>query len=97
MVGDVPVRLADVIETAVYRIVQEALRNICIRHTDTVRISVGASANLIYCSVRYDGAAADAHLDLPAAEQRTETLGGMLLIGPGAEGGTELIVVIPLI
>jgi signal transduction histidine kinase len=99
-------RLAPEIETALYRIVQEALSN-AVRHGRPRRIAVevheqGASIRAV---VRDDGhgfdvAAAwarrgDRGLGLIGMRERVEALGGTLEIRSTPGQGTELSVVIP--
>lgn len=100
-------RLAPEIETALYRIVQEALSN-AVRHARPRRIAVevreeGPSVRAV---VRDDGrgfdvAAAlarrgDRGLGLIGMRERAEALGGSLEIRSAPDQGTELCVVIPL-
>ena len=104
--GSLPVRLAGIIETALYRIIQEALKNIA---GDTkakiVRISLRVTSDSVRCSISDDGkwgtvtsqarqSAGD--VGLLGIEQRVDSLGGTLHIESGPGGGTELLVVLPL-
>jgi PAS domain S-box-containing protein len=101
-------RLEPVVETTVYRIVQEALTNIA-RHARAKRASIRLSreSESLRCSIRDDGvglpedrsAAAVARrrgLGLVGIRERLDALGGALRIRSRASGGTELWFTIPI-
>lgn len=99
-------RYAPGIETAVYRIVQEALTNI-VRHAQakTVRIKLFENAGNLCCRINDDGRGFDvpavlvAHghrgLGLLGIRERLHAIGGSLQINSTPGKGTELLVKIP--
>jgi signal transduction histidine kinase len=99
-------RLAPEVETALYRIVQEALTN-AVRHGRPRRIAVDVreEASRIRAVVRDDGRGFDAAaalarrgdrgLGLIGIRERTAALGGTVEIRSTPDQGTELCVVIP--
>jgi signal transduction histidine kinase len=99
-------RLATAIETALYRIVQEALNN-TVKHARAKNVWIRAwqSKQVLFCSVRDDGAGFDPNvqrasgrkgLGLVAMQERVSALGGTLRIESLPERGTELLIQLPL-
>lgn len=101
-------RLPFLIETSLYRIVQEALTNVT-RHAQATRVSVQIvrEPHAIRCSVKDDGIGFDLPemmarkggrgLGLLGIRERVEALGGELEVNSGPGKGTELSVTIPLV
>jgi PAS domain S-box-containing protein len=101
-------RLEPVVETAVYRIVQEALTNIA-RHARATRASIRLSreAKALRCSIRDNGVGLRGDpfaagpsgrrgLGLLGIRERLDALGGKLNVRSRAGIGTELRVNIPI-
>ncbi|RMG69993.1 MAG: HAMP domain-containing protein [Chloroflexi bacterium] len=98
-------RLPSEIETALYRIVQEALTNI-IRHAEahTASIFIERQANQVIAVVEDDGIGfdqsilqwQDGHLGIYGIKERVELLSGQLTIETESGHGTSLFVEIPL-
>ena len=100
-------RLPPVVETALYRIVQEALTNV-IKHAQATRvdISLHRQAHMVRCSVCDNGVGYDVRtvaeartrqgLGLLGIRERLEALGGTLAITSSPGQGTTLVVTIPL-
>ena len=107
MEGSTEGRLPLSIETALYRIVQEALTNIS-KHAQAtqVRIEFQWEARRIRCVVRDDGIGFDVPsvlhrkgeqgLGLIGIRERLNALGGTLQITSAPGRGTELLITIPL-
>jgi signal transduction histidine kinase len=105
--GSTAGRLPARIETALYRIVHEALGNIA-NHASARRVTIAflKDAAQIQCSVRDDGIGIDPGevwagisgrgLSLAAIRERVEDFSGTLSIRSGPGQGTELVVSIPL-
>lgn len=95
------------VETALYRITQEALTNVA-KHAQatSAQVSLLRAAHAIVCSVRDDGVGFDTvtatgragrrGLGLAEIRERVTALGGALRVGPNEGGGTNLTVEIPL-
>jgi two-component system, NarL family, sensor histidine kinase UhpB len=95
------------IETAVYRIVQEALANVA-RHSQAAQVKIHLARrpeNTLRCAIVDDGigfdtdctsSRADKGLGLVAIRERLNAVGGTLEIHSSREHGTELQFVIPL-
>jgi signal transduction histidine kinase len=100
-------RLPHVIETALYRIVQEALTNVT-KHAQATRVTVGLQREdqMVRCSIRDDGIGCDPAVVLaPRVErglgfvgiqERLNSLGGKLQIVSFPGRGTELLITIPM-
>jgi PAS domain S-box-containing protein len=98
-------RLPPVIETALYRIVQESLTNVS-KHARATRVTIAVehAAKRVGCSIRDDGIGFDvpavlAHrgergLGLIGIQERLDALGGSLSIISAPGRGTELLVTI---
>jgi len=96
-------RLADVVETALYRIVQEALTN-AVKHAKArnVWIDAWSETRIVCCSIRGDGSGFDPHqaqtasgrkgLGLIAMQERVSTIGGTLFIESTPGRGTKLLI-----
>jgi PAS domain S-box-containing protein len=101
--GSTEGRLPPVIETAVYRIVQEALANVA-RHARASRVVIRVERRdeFLRCSVRDDGVGlarsskAGGGLGLLGIRERLDALGGRMRLGSPAGSGTELRATIPL-
>ncbi len=100
-------RLPPPVETTLYRIVQEALRNV-VRHARarSVTISITCDGQQAACSVRDDGVGfpveatlagtAGGGLGLTGIRERAEALGGTFRVSSAAAVGTEIRVRIPV-
>jgi signal transduction histidine kinase len=105
--GSSETRLPPVIETALYRIVKEALTNVT-KHARATRVNVGLQREdqIVRCSIRDDGIGFDAAvvraprisrgLGFVGIQERLKTLGGTLQIVSFPAQGTELLITIPL-
>ena len=102
--GDADVRLPPAVETALYRIVQEALNN-AIKHAAarSVRIELQCRPHKVTCSVRDDGRGFDAMrcsqaqgLGLTGIRERINTLGGSMRLHTAPSKGTTIQADIPL-
>jgi PAS domain S-box-containing protein len=105
--GDRGDRLPPVIETALYRIVQESLTNVS-KHAraSRVTIAVGVEGQRVWCSVRDDGigfevrpvlaARGERGLGLLGVRERLDALGGSLLITSAPGQGTQLLIAVPM-
>jgi PAS domain S-box-containing protein len=100
-------RLSPVIETALYRIVQESLTNVS-KHASArrVAITVEREARRVRCSISDDGIGFDVTavrarrdergLGLIGIQERLDALGGSLVILSAPTCGTQLLVTIPM-
>jgi signal transduction histidine kinase len=100
-------RLPPQIETALYRITQEALTNV-VRHAqaETASVLIERSENKVLAIIEDDGKGFDAatvdshsqagHLGLYGIRERAELLSGKLVIESQAGQGTSLYIEIPL-
>lgn len=98
-------RLAPEIETAAYRIVQEALTNVA-RHagTDNAKVSVSADAENLYIQIADQGIGFDPQKALAAGEssglagmrERAQLLGGTLTIKSATGEGAVIAARLPL-
>jgi signal transduction histidine kinase len=94
-------RLSSTVETALYRVVQEALNN-AVKHANakTVWIRAWQNKGVLFCSVRDNGVGFDAHhvqrasgqkgLGLVAMQERVSAIGGTLQIESKPGQGTEV-------
>jgi signal transduction histidine kinase len=93
-------RLAEDLETTVYRLVQEALTNVAKHaHANRVRITIGEADGLLRIEVRDDGAGFDPEtashgFGLAGMQERVTLAGGTLSIDSG-ERGTVLSARLP--
>jgi signal transduction histidine kinase len=93
--------LPDEHKTCVFRIVQEALNNVC-RHANaqTVEIAVRSSETWLTVTVRDDGRGFESGraggLGLTGMQERVESLGGSIKITSGLGKGTLIEVALPL-
>jgi two-component system, NarL family, sensor histidine kinase DevS len=83
-------RLDPELESAVYRLVQEALTNIA-KHADNVRVAVGPSGEELLVEVRDDGSGFEVDtrrqgFGLTGMQERVSLAGGTLSISSGEEG-----------
>lgn len=98
-------RLPAAVETALYRITQEALTNI-VRHADadTASIFIERQTDKVLAIIEDDGIGFDpgtidrndGHLGLYGIRERAELLSGQLVIESELEHGTSLFIEIPL-
>src|SRR3989440_10205236 len=100
-------RLPGAIETALYRIAQEALTN-AVKHAEAKNIWIQARKEhlVLCCSIRDDGVGFDPHeaqtashrkgLGLSAMQERVSAIGGTLQIESRPGHGTELSIRLPL-
>ena len=102
--GDTVPRLPPAVETALYRIVQEALNNI-VKHAQakSVRIELQRTGQKVSCRVQDDGRGFDARkqpvsqgLGLLGIRERLNALGGSLQLSTEPRRGTTLIADIPV-
>jgi signal transduction histidine kinase len=102
--GDADLRLPPGVETALYRIVQEALNN-AVKHAAarSVWIWLECRPHQVTCSVRDDGKGFDAMrwpqaqgLGLTGIRERVNTLGGSMLLTTAPSKGTTIQADIPL-
>ncbi len=102
--GDAGTRLPPAVETALYRIVQEALNN-AVKHAKARRVCIELECgpHNVTCSVRDDGKGFDAvrppeeqGFGLIGMRERVNTLGGTLRIVSAPMRGTTLQAEIPL-
>lgn len=97
-------RLGDSVETAAYRIVQEALTNVA-RHasTDSARVSLHQANGTLGIVVEDDGAGFDPEevfsrsslVGLAGVRERAQLLGGTLQVESGEGEGTRVRVTLP--
>jgi PAS domain S-box-containing protein len=104
---DLPERLPLVVETTLYRFIQEALTNAA-KYARPTRVSVlvAREARRIRCAVRDDGTGFDVaevlarrgnpSLGLIGTRDRVEALGGILNVASTPGKGTELLALIPV-
>jgi signal transduction histidine kinase len=100
-------RFPQIIETALYRIVQEALTNVT-KHAQANRVTVCLQREdqMVRCSIRDDGIGFDPAVVLAprierglgfvGIQERLDSLGGKLQIVSFPGRGTELLITIPL-
>lgn len=97
-------RLPDAIETALYRIIQEALTNVA-RHAQAKSVSVLVERRHqdVVTVIEDDGKGfdidqthSDGHLGLVGIRERAELLGGSLVVESNTGRGTSLYVQLPL-
>ncbi len=102
-------RLPSVVETALYRVLQEAFSNI-IKHSQASYVEVDldlSQLNVVQARVEDDGVGFDSHVALPALRdghgvglfgmyERTNLLGGTINVDSTPGVGTEIRIVIPL-
>ena len=100
-------RLPSAIETALYRIAQEAINN-TVKHANAKNIWIRAwkEKDILFCSVRDDGLGFDTHnlqrasgakgIGLVAMQERASAIGGTLCIESSPGRGTELLLRLPL-
>ncbi len=100
-------RFPFLIETAIYRVVQEALNNVAKHaHATCVQIGVGRQPGMIRCSVKDNGVGFDVSaamerngqrgLGLTGIRERLDALGGKLEIFSQPGNGTEMVITVPL-
>jgi signal transduction histidine kinase len=97
-------RLSDTIETALYRIIQEALTNVARHaHARSVSVLVERRAHDVVAVIEDDGSGFDAsqplsdgHLGLAGIRERAELLGGSLTIESIPDRGSSLYIQLPL-
>ncbi len=103
--ADADERLAPEVETALFRIAQEALNNVAKHaHARNVAITLLRSACEFVMSIADDGVGfADAArtpqragLGLVTMRERAQAIGGRFVIEPLREGGTRLVVKVPV-
>lgn len=96
-------RLDPELETIAYRVAQEGLTNVA-KHAGATRVDVGLRAvdGVVELTVADDGRGLDPErvrgasgYGLVGMRERAELRGGELAIGPGADGGTTLVLTLP--
>ncbi len=102
--GDAGARLPTAVETALYRIVQEALNN-AVKHAraSSIKIELQRMPQKVVCSVRDNGRGFDVHqlsggqgLGLIGIRERLNVLGGSMHLTAEVQRGTMLQAEIPL-
>jgi len=98
-------RLASAVETALYRVMQEALRNV-VKHAKARNVWIHAwnEDGELCCSIKDDGNGFDARglrasgqgLGLIAMRERVTAVGGTLQIEASRERGTEILIRVPM-
>jgi len=99
--------LPPAIETALYRVVQEALNNVTRHaHTASARIQLRRIGNTLHCSVQDDGVGFDADaavadrtklgMGFVGMRERVAAVGGRLDVRSAPGRGTDVLVNIPL-
>src|SRR5438477_1835832 len=100
-------RLPGTVETALYRVVQEALTN-AVKHAKAKNVWIRAwlKDRVLHCAIRDDGAGFDAQaaqaatgrkgLGLIAMRERLSAIGGTLWIESSQRSGTELSIRLPM-
>jgi signal transduction histidine kinase len=102
---DMGERMPPTVETALYRIVQEALTNV-VRHARATRVDVllERRGDQVIVVIEDNGLGFDAqaahtaqtsHLGLVGMQERAEMLGGSLVIESTVGGGTTVAVEVP--
>jgi len=102
--GNASTRLPPAVETALYRIVQEALNNaVKHAHASSVKIELLHTPSRVACSVCDDGLGFDVHLQqvapglgLNGIRDRLNALGGTLRLTTEPRRGTTILADIPL-
>lgn len=101
-------RLDPLVETAIYRVVQEALANIGRHsHAGQASIALARGCRLLRCTIHDDGVGFDVNrvfrgegrgsgLGLLGVRERIDALGGRIRIRSAPRQGTELSVTVPL-
>jgi signal transduction histidine kinase len=104
VVGEADMRLPPGVETALYRIVQEALNN-AVKHAAARKVWIGlqCTPHKVTCSVRDDGRGFDAMrspqaqgLGLTGIRERINALGGSMRLDTAPSRGTTIQADIPL-
>ena len=107
VVGDADERFPQTIETAMYRVVQEALNNI-VKHAEaaTVAVRVEHDDSNLVCTIEDDGkgfvvkgedsVAAERGLGLMGMRERVKHLGGSLIVESEPGAGTKITAIVPL-
>jgi signal transduction histidine kinase len=104
LAADVPKRLPPAVETALFRIVQEAVNNV-LRHAQAqhVRVALIRVDNQVRLDVTDDGQGFDAQLPRPGRQiglwsmrERVEQLGGKFEVSSAPGQGTTVSAVVPL-
>jgi len=100
---NLPTRLSPTVETALYRIIQEAMTNVA-RHSqaDTLSVLISLRDGLVQAIVEDNGSGFDPSLTrrngfsvgIHAMAERAELLGGSLTVESG-EGGTTVYIEVP--
>ena len=106
--GSTDGRLDPLVETAIYRVVQEALANVG-RHSRAGQASIALARGwqILRCSIRDDGVGFDVNavlrgegrehgLGLLGVQERIDALGGRIRIHSAPRQGTELSITVPL-
>jgi two-component system, NarL family, sensor kinase len=95
--GAIPRRLPPTIETALYRIIHEALTMAQQAHAREVLVAFAASQSRIQCTIRETGGEAqDRRNGMLAIRLRLEDLSGTLSVVYGPDGDGEMKITIPL-
>jgi len=100
-------RLPAVIETTIYRVVQEALTNVG-KHSRASHVGIGLfqAPRMLYCTIRDDGVGfgpspmlpevGERGFGLAGARDQITALGGTMAISSAPGAGTELTIIVPL-
>lgn len=96
-------RVPPAVATHIYRIVQEALTNVARHaHASNVRLALAESDESFVLRLADDGRGIDTtrrrvgSIGLFSMAERAREIGADLQVGPGASGGTELLLTLPL-
>ncbi len=94
--------LDDALELTAYRIVQEAVTNV-VRHAGASRaqVSIALHDDTLKLTITDNGIGAntlvrEGHYGVRGMQERAESHGGRVSFGPGADGGLEVQVMLPL-
>jgi signal transduction histidine kinase len=95
--GNVCGRLANSVETALYRIVYEALRIAVQGHARNVQITLRRDDRRVICAIRQEGGDGTGQVGaLKAIRQRIEDLSGTLLTCDGPDRSVAMVVRMPV-
>jgi len=107
VIGDADERFPQTIETAMYRVVQEALNNV-VKHAEaaTVTVRVEHDEGSLVCSIEDDGKgfviksddiiASERGFGLMGMRERMKHLGGSLIVESEPGAGTKITAIVPL-
>jgi signal transduction histidine kinase len=95
--GNVRGRMPNTVETALYRVVYEALRMAGQEHARRVQITFRRGDGRVVCAIRQEGGDDTARAaGILAIRQRVEDLSGTLLLCDGHDGSVAMVVGLPV-